>query len=517
MRRNHPVTSHEKKMNPDSKLISVTDTKGIILDCNEAFVEISGFERSELIGQAHNIIRHPDMPPAAFAMMWSYLKAGKPWMGLVKNRCKNGDYYWVDAYVTPITQNGQVIGYESVRSCPSRSDVARTERLYAKINAGKSTAARLPFALEHIFVVLFSLVCGGLFIGGHQSLAGPLFMLTLIAYAGILLYKNAHMLNELESMLASAFSNDLAALSYTSSRGKPGLIKVAILSQKAHLRTVLTRIENAAYKLTRESETGFQLTRKTCDEIDRQQTETLQVATAMNEMTTAISEVAKHVSDTASQADTANTLASKGGEVASATRSAIEKLRDTVSGICSSVGEVSEQTTQIAQAAQIIEQIAEQTNLLALNAAIEAARAGEQGRGFAVVAEEVRNLARRTQESTGDIYAIIERLTGKARHAVDTANLGTHAAEDGLQKVVESSTMLHGIFEAVDQIAQMSAQMAAAVEEQAYVAEEINRQIVNISDLAVSSTRDAQQTSSSITTLKHTADELHELVLRFNH
>ena len=145
MRTNHPVTQQEKTFSADTKLISVTDLQGNITDCNQAFVDVSGFSREELIGQPHNIVRHPDMPVEAFRTMWAQLKLGKPWMGVVKNRCKNGDHYWVDAYVTPITQNGKVVGYESVRSCPNRDTVARAEALYKSVKAGQSSSFKLPF------------------------------------------------------------------------------------------------------------------------------------------------------------------------------------------------------------------------------------------------------------------------------------------------------------------------------------------------------------------------------------
>jgi aerotaxis receptor len=278
---------------------------------------------------------------------------------------------------------------------------------------------------------------------------------------------------------------------------------------------VITRIESVALIVAKESVKGAALTDKTRTDIDSQQVETMQVATAMNEMATTIAEVSKHVSDTASQADTANDLAVKGTMVANVTRDSIQQLKHTVEQIGSSVRGVSEQTTRIASAAQMIEQIADQTNLLALNAAIEAARAGEQGRGFAVVADEVRNLARRTQESTKEIYGIVTELTQRADEAVKVADSGAIDAENGLSHVIESGKMLNGISESIGQIATMSTQMAAAVEEQAHVAEDINRQIVNISSLADRSNESSMQLSETIIYLNKVADELHELVVRF--
>jgi len=130
MKMNLPVTGQEQLFSSDKNMVTKTDTKGIITFANQDFVEISGFSAEELIGKNHNLIRHPDMPPAAFEIMWKTLKRGQPWHGVVKNRCKNGNHYWVNARVVPIKKNGQITGYMSVRSCPSREEINAAEAAY---------------------------------------------------------------------------------------------------------------------------------------------------------------------------------------------------------------------------------------------------------------------------------------------------------------------------------------------------------------------------------------------------
>jgi methyl-accepting chemotaxis protein len=134
MKINMPVTDREVKVIPGKELVTKTDLKGRITYVNQAFIEISGFSEQELVGQNHNVVRHPDMPSAAFQDLWDTLKLGRPWCKLVKNRCKNGDYYWVKANVTPVYQNGQIVEYMSVRTIPTDQEVRDSEALYAKLN-----------------------------------------------------------------------------------------------------------------------------------------------------------------------------------------------------------------------------------------------------------------------------------------------------------------------------------------------------------------------------------------------
>ncbi len=147
MKINQPVTDHEVHMKEGTILVTETNAKGIIIKANEAFVNISGFSETELIGKNHNVVRHPDMPPEAFADLWKKSKAGRPWVGLVKNRCKNGDYYWVEANVTPIYKNGRVDSIMSCRYAPSREQVREAEMLYDKIK--KKEASLEPTGLLH--------------------------------------------------------------------------------------------------------------------------------------------------------------------------------------------------------------------------------------------------------------------------------------------------------------------------------------------------------------------------------
>ena len=143
MRSNLPVTQNEIVLRDDQMIVSKTDLKGQITYINRDFLDISGFTESELMGQPHNIVRHPDMPEAAFADLWQTLKDGRPWIGLVKNRCKNGDYYWVEAHATPLYENNQHVGYMSVRKKPTRQQIDATEGVYRQFRENRAGGMRI--------------------------------------------------------------------------------------------------------------------------------------------------------------------------------------------------------------------------------------------------------------------------------------------------------------------------------------------------------------------------------------
>ncbi|TFF42040.1 PAS domain S-box protein [Pseudomonas sp. RIT623] len=520
MRQNLPVNPVEQSFPEHQRLISATDTASLITYCNAEFAAISGYSQDELIGSPHNLVRHPDMPEAVFELMWQYLKAGHSWMGIVKNRCKNGNFYWVNAYVTPILEEGRVVGYESVRVCPTREQVSRAEALYARLREGKaalSPARRLALLGRALAVPLAG---GALAVGANLLWPGlPAQGLTLALFAGIGLWAQSRMGRHLRRIVEGAdntFSDPLAALTYSDLAGAAGQLQLILISEEARLKTALTRLSDLAGQMAGAAQDAGRLSRGTESALLEQRAETDLTATAMTEMAASISEVAGHVQLTAEQAQTAHLLAQQGSQVADATGAAIHGLADTVGQINQAVNDLAGQTGAIAEAAGMIRAIAEQTNLLALNAAIEAARAGEQGRGFAVVADEVRALADKTRQSTLHIQSIIDSLRGGAEQAVSIASQGIAGAEQGVTQVALAQEALQGIRHAVSRISDMSQQMAAAAQEQSAVAEDVSRQINGVAGTVQQSARSANAAASRGTELEQVCAGLRALVERFN-
>ncbi len=520
MRNNQPITGNERTFPAQQRLISTTDLKGQITYCNDAFIEISGFSRDELIRAPHNLVRHPDVPPAVFAHMWETLKAGRPWMGIVKNRCKSGDHYWVNAYVVPVLDDGKVTGYESVRSKPTAEQVQRAQALYLRINGGKAAIPNrdrwLPVLQNWLPFILVSQV--GFLVGAWlDSTWGFAAAAALSIPLGLLgLAWQSRGTKRLLQLAEQTTSDPLIAQMYTDNRGVEGRLELSILSQEARLKTCLTRLQDSAENLAKQAKQADVLAHNSSAGLQRQREETDQVATAVNEMAATTLEVANNVARTAIATQEANRLTQEGRTIASETREAIQRLSLSVGETGEAVTRLAQDSNEIGGVVDVIKGIADQTNLLALNAAIEAARAGEMGRGFAVVADEVRSLAQRTAESTGQIHALIAKLQRTADEAVMTMDIGRKQADEGVERVQQADQALAGISDAVANINEMADQIAAAAEEQSAVADEISRNITTIAQLSDQTAGEAQSTALLSEELTSTAQGQYSLVARFN-
>lgn len=485
MRINNPVTDKEIRFPNDFNLLSTTDTRGIIKYASDEFCKIAGYSREELVGQPHNMVRHPSMPPAAFQNMWDYIRSGRSWMGLVKNRSADGGFYWVNAFASPIKENGQIVEYQSVRMVPDRKAVDRAEEVYPLLLAGKT-----PFAMKIPKTRLWQrasmwFVFGLILSGVAGSFGGYLPAIAVQFFASIMtVYMLTRRLEALSCAARKVYDNPLMEYLYNGATDDISEIELAIKMQSSELNAVVGRIvdgsEQVLFAANKAKENG-ELTAKN---LDKQNSATDQIAAAINQMSATANDMSsntKSASDAATEAQDA-TLA--GMETVGKTVEAIQNLAKQLSQASNVISKLEEHGKRIGAVSDVIQGIAEQTNLLALNAAIEAARAGEQGRGFAVVADEVRALAQRTQESTSEIQDVISQIQNGTQQAVDAMARGTNLSEECVTSAEKAGDVLRRSQELVTDINDRNHQVATSVKDQATVSNEMNTNILSISELS---------------------------------
>jgi aerotaxis receptor len=522
MRVNKPVTDKEVILGDRDEIVSSSDLRGDIIFCNDTFSQISGFTNEELANQPHNIIRHPDMPPAVFAGMWQQLKSGRPWMGIVKNRCKNGDHYWVNAYVTPVWDGSSICGYESVRVKADQDSIARADKLYRRLNAGKPAFRWIDhWRSQWSGTALLGLACWAMLVAGLLLFANPdLEQIALTALPSFALGMLAHTLQRraLKDALREAHQvicDPLAAHIYTGGIGPIQQISLARLSTQYRLRTALGRFRESANLVEEKGKDVNTFSHRSFEGMEKQRQEASRVAATMEQMAVAIRDVASGASHTSVATSMATEEVKGSHQVVGSAQGAVNTLGQTVAALDEMISRLTDDNTQIAQVVGVIRGIADQTNLLALNAAIEAARAGEQGRGFAVVADEVRSLAKRTQESTEHIQTIISNLGRATSGAREQMNECLTAAERSADEMNRVHNALTSISDAVTRIDQMSHQIAAAAEEQSTTAVEIQRNTQTIADIAAATQSDIQTAESLGRDMEQQTRKQQELVLRF--
>jgi aerotaxis receptor len=506
MRNNQPVTQQEYVFDDRSTLLSTTDTQSHIVYANDAFLNVSGFTEEELIGQPHNLVRHPDMPPQAFADMWDTLRQGMPWSGLVKNRRKNGDHYWVRANAAPVMRNGQLTGYLSVRTRPARAEVQAAEELYRRFREGHAQGWRFfrglvvrsgPLAWlswnrrlgvgARIRLALLVPALGMAGLLAVSDLPAAQTAAPMGALAALLLWASWWLQRQLAAPLkrvlqqaqrvASGEAGGLASLDRVD---EIGMLLLTVNQSALNLRSLLDDVSSQAAGVSvasGEIATGN----------DDLSARTEQTAANLQQTAASMQQLVGTMRENANAASRAALLAGAASKAAGSGGAAMQAMARTMEQITRS-------SHRIAEFVEIVDGIAFQTNILALNAAVEAARAGEQGRGFAVVSTEVRTLAQRSADAAKEI-----------RELIDSSLV---SISEGVSQVETSRLCMNDIVTQVGDLTQLITSVNAASVQQTSEMEQLNTAVASLDELTQHNAALVEESAAAANALNHQSQSM---------
>ncbi|MEG0822102.1 MAG: methyl-accepting chemotaxis protein [Burkholderiaceae bacterium] len=521
MRLNLPVTDQKFVLGEDDVIVTRTDCQSRITYANASFLKISGFTLEQVVGQPHNLVRHPDMPPAAFADLWRTVAAGQPWRGIVKNRASSGAHYWVQANVTPIVHQGEITGYISVRTRPTRAEIEAAQALYARMRAGTltshelaggellrtgwrgglDTARRLPLgtrcwlalapaALLGLIAAATAISLGDAIPATARGLITVASLLTALLAICTAAYLNYAVFAPLDQALTQAVriaGGDIRARFDESGD-----------AQVHRLTRLLNQMNGKLVGVLMDAGVSIQSLRRAADELARGNQDlssrTEEQAASLEETAASMEQMSASVRHNADVAQETKTLSVAAAEVA-------QQGGGVVDQVVATMDRIQVASRKIEEINSLIEGIAFQTNILALNAAVEAARAGEHGRGFAVVAAEVRRLAQRSSEAAHEVTGLIEG-------SVRTVN-------EGSRQVQAAGTHMTGIVTRSQRVSELIGEISHASREQTEGIGEVNQAVAQLDQVTQQNAALVEQSATAAAQLSDQARQLADAVSVF--